>query len=153
MKHFRLDKKGIKFIELWEGLKLEAYQCSAYVWTIGIGSTRYQDGTPVKKGDKISKEEAYALFAETVKQYEKAVHESVKVSLTQDQFNALVSFTYNCGIIAFKSSTLLKRLNAGLFEEVEKQFLRWNKAGTKEIICLTNRRKAEVALFKGEWHG
>lgn len=145
----RLDKQGRIFIKRWEGLKLNAYQCSAYVWTIGLGSTRYPDGIPVKSGDKLdSEEDAWKLFENTIKPYEDSVKKAVKVKLNQNQFNALVSFCYNVGIGAFQASTLLKRLNQELFNDIPSEFLRWDKVGVQRNKGLTNRRISEAGLFQ-----
>lgn len=144
----KLDENGRKFIERWEGLRLNAYQCSAGIWTIGLGSTRYADGDPVKRGDKLkSKEEAWELFEHTLTPYEDAVSRGVTVPLNQNQFNALVSFTYNVGVGAFHASTLKRRLNAKDFDNVPNEFLRWNKANNKPVLGLTNRRISEAGLF------
>lgn len=146
MKH---DNKFRIFLKRWEGMKLKAYQCSAYVWTLGLGSTRYPDGTPVKQGDRLlSEDEAWELFENTIRPYEEALKESITVPLNQCQYNALLSFIYNVGIGAFKSSTLLKRLNAGLLDDVPGEFLRWDKVSTQRNKGLTNRRIAEAGLFQ-----
>lgn len=145
----KLDQAGIEFIARWEGLKLKAYQCSAGVWTIGIGSTRFPDGVPVKMGDTLaSEDEAYDLFRDTVNKYENAVNKLVTIALDQNQFNALVSFTYNVGIGALQSSTLLKRINdKASSEEIKTQWRRWNKAGGQIVKGLSNRREAELELY------
>lgn len=133
-------------IKEFEGLRLEAYLCPAGVWTIGYGHT----GGDVWPGLVITKEWAEWLLEEDLKRFEANVSGYVRVDLTQDQFDALVSFTYNVGAEAFKNSTLLKKLNAGEYEEAADQFLRWNKSKGKVLAGLTNRRKKERALFLGE---
>ncbi|MNQ87056.1 Lysozyme RrrD [compost metagenome] len=80
-------------------------------------------------------------------QYEKGVEQSVVVLFTQEQFDALVSFTYNLGINALKGSTLLRKLNSGDYEGAADEFLKWNKAGGKILSGLTRRREAERMLF------
>jgi lysozyme len=144
----QLDLNGRKFIQRWEGLRLNAYQCSAGVWTIGLGSTRYSDGEPVAKGDKLNSEkEAWELFEHTLAPYEDAVRKGVTIKLNQNQFNALVSFVYNVGIGAFHASTLKKRLNNNQLDFVPGEFLRWNKANNQPVLGLTNRRISEAGLF------
>jgi lysozyme len=118
------------------------------VWTIGIGSTRYSDGSAVKQGQTLANEEAaLLLLSKTLTSYEHAVN-AIKVDLTQNEFDALVSLTYNIGAGNLASSTLVKMLKAGDDKaEIAKQFLRWDKAGGKPLAGLTRRRNAEAELF------
>lgn len=139
---------GLAAIQRHEGLRLDAYQDSAGVWTIGYGSTKYADGTPVRQGDMLqSNAAADALFRETLREYESAVSRSVLVPLSQPQFDALVSLAYNIGTQAFRDSTLLKRLNTHDYAGAANEFLRWNKAGGQALEGLRRRREAERALF------
>jgi lysozyme len=149
-----LSNQGIKLIKSFEGLRLSAYRDVAGDWTIGYGSTRYHDGKPVKPGDKLANEQqADALFANTLDQYENAVNQYVKVPLIQSQFDALVSFTYNEGAGALKESTLLKRLNEKDYPGAADHFLVWDKitnpqSGEKEVCAdLVARRRQERELF------
>lgn len=131
----------------YEDLRLKPYLCEAGVPTIGIGSTYYADGTKVKLSDKpISEDEAWELFYVTLKQYTDAVTKVVHVPLTENQYGALVSFTYNVGIGAFRSSTLLRKLNDKDFN-VGMEFAKWNKVNHKVSNGLTKRRQAEWELF------
>ena len=150
----QLSKKGEKIIKNFEGLRLEAYRDSANIWTIGYGSTRYHDGKTVKPGDKLANEmQANALFNNTLSQYIDAVNTFVKVPLTQNQFDALVSFCYNEGTGALKESTLLRKLNEKDYEGSAAQFLVWNKitdpkTGEKVVLeTLVKRRQQEHQLF------
>jgi lysozyme len=150
----KLSETGIKVIKNFEGLRLTAYRDIAGVWTIGYGSTRYHDGRPVKPGDKLaSEQQASALFSNTLGQYEDAVNQSVRVPLTQCQFDALVSFTYNEGTGALKASTLLKKLNGEDYTGAADQFLVWDKITDpqtgEKVLCqtLAARRKEERKLF------
>jgi len=150
----KLSEQGIKVIKSFEGLRLSAYRDVAGVWTIGYGSTRYHDGKPVKPADKLADEQqADALFSNTLGQYEDAVNQYVKVTLTQSQFDALVSFTYNEGTGALKESTLLKRLNEKDYHGAADQFLVWTKitspqTGEKKVCTdLSVRRRQERQLF------
>jgi lysozyme len=145
---------GQKLIKQFEGLRLKAYQDVAGVWTIGYGSTYHQDGRPVKKGDVLqTNQQADDLFTNTLHEYESAVNKNVKVPLTQNQFDALVSFTYNTGIGALRSSTLLKKLNLANYSAAADQFLAWNKitdphTGKKVVSnTLLKRRMQERQLF------
>lgn len=149
---------GLNLIKEKEGLRLKPYLCSAGVATIGYGSTMHADGRKVTLKDApISESQALELLAATLGKYEKAVNEYVKVPLTQNEFDALVSFTYNIGAgrketptqagNGFAGSTLLKKLNAGDKVGAANQFDVWNKAGGKVLEGLIKRRAAEKALF------
>ena len=150
----QLSDNGLKIIKNFEGLRLSAYRDVAGVWTIGYGSTRYHDGKPVKPYDQLASEvQADALFRNTLGQYEDAVNQFVKVPLTQNQFDALVSFTYNEGTGALEESTLLVKLNEKNYTEAATHFLAWDKitdpkTGAK-VICdtLVHRRREESQLF------
>ena len=144
----KTGERGLKLIKEFEGCKLSAYQCPAGVWTIGIGSTHYGDGTPVTKNRTLPNEgAAMALLAATIGQYEKAVN-ATGVELTQNEYDALVCLCYNIGAGNFFKSTLVKMLKAGDDKaEIAQQFLRWDKAGGKPLAGLTRRRNAEAELF------
>jgi lysozyme len=150
----KLSDHGLAVIKNFEGLRLEAYRDVAGVWTIGYGSTRYHDGKLVKPGDKLASEvQANALFRNTLDQYEEAVNQHVKAPITQNQFDALVSFTYNEGTGALKESSLLAKLNEKNYAEAASHFLAWDKITDpktgKKITCdtLVQRRKKESRLF------
>jgi lysozyme len=138
-----INQKGIDLLKNFEGIELKAYLCPAGILTIGYGST----GQHVKPGMTITEREAETLLRSDLQRFERCVEASVKVPLTDNQFAALVCFTFNVGEAAFKSSTLLKLLNQGDYEAVPAQLLRWNKAGGKVLNGLTRRREAEGALF------
>ena len=139
--------KGIALIKEFEGCKLTAYQDSVGVWTIGYGWTKPVDGKPIRAGMTIKQETAERLLKTGMVSYESDVSRLVKVGLTQGQFDALVSFTYNLGARSLSTSTLLRKLNAGDYAGAADEFLRWNKAGGKVLNGLTRRREAERALF------
>lgn len=139
--------KGIALIKQFEGCKLTAYQDSVGVWTIGYGWTHPVDGKPIRAGMTIKQETAERLLKTGLVSYESDVSRLVKVGLTQGQFDALVSFTYNLGARSLSTSTLLRKLNAGDYAGAADEFLRWNKAGGKVLNGLTSRREAERALF------
>ena len=141
------SSEGISLIQKFEGCELEAYQCSAGVWTIGYGHTK-----DVIKGMTITKEEAEQMLVDELHEYENYINEYVTVALSQNQFDALVSWVYNLGPANLKVSTMLKVLNKGQYEEVPAQMKRWNKASGKVLEGLIRRREAEACLFKGmEW--
>ena len=133
---------GINIIKKHEGCKLEAYQDSVGVWTIGYGQTGFALGKKIQKGLKITQVQADFLLMHNIIPFENAINKLVKVKLKQNQFDALVDFVYNIGINAFSKSTLLKLLNQGKYKEAADQFLMWNKP--KELI---KRRQEEKALF------
>lgn len=134
---------GIMLIKSFEGLKLVAYKCPAGIWTNGYGHT----GPDVTPGQVITQAQADALLARDLERFEAGVSRLVSVQLTQNQFDALVCFSFNLGLGALQGSTLLRLLNAGDYAGAAAQFPRWNKAGGKELPGLTRRRSAEQALF------
>ena len=142
-----ISKTGIDLISSFEGIRLNAYDDGVGVWTIGIGTTVYPNGVKVKKGDTCTLDQAKEYFAHDMIEFEKTVNDSVKVSLSQNQFDALVSLTYNIGSTAFKNSTLLKKLNAKDYVGAADQFLVWNKVGGKVLKGLVRRREAARVLF------
>lgn len=138
------SQKAIDIIKKWEGCKLTAYQCSAGRWTIGFGSTMYQDGTKVKQGDKISKEKAEELLMWEVSRKSAMI----KANMSQNQFDALCSFSYNVGIGALLDSTLYKKVRLNPNDKtIKDEFLRWNRVKGKVIDGLTNRRIDEAKLY------
>ena len=142
----QISAEGINLICSFEGLELKAYLDSANIWTIGYG-TIIRNGVKVKKGDTCTIEQAKAYMASDLKSFEAAVNK-VKVPLNQNQFDALVSLTYNIGVNAFAKSTLLKKLNAGDYKGAAAQFDVWNKVKGKVVQGLLNRRTKERKLFE-----
>lgn len=143
------SKAGLDLIKQFEGCRLKAYKCPADVWTIGYGHTSAAGSPKVTSGMTITQAQANKILAQDLGQYENAINDSAKVDLTQDQFDALVSFVYNVGIGAFQKSTLLKKLNAGQYDAVPAELMKWTKAGGKELPGLVRRRRAEAALWRG----
>jgi lysozyme len=142
----KLDEDGIEHIKQFEGFRTHAYKDSADIWTIGYGSTRIH-GRAVQADDVITEHQALNQMRQDLDSFEKTVNESVKVYLTQSQYNALVSFTYNVGSHAFKTSTLLKKLNQSDYHAAAKQFMMWIFANKKPIEGLVTRRRLEQKLF------
>ena len=144
----KTSKAGLDLIKQFESFRAAPYLCSAGVPTIGYGTTVYPNGIKVKLSDqKITQQLAESFLQRHVNAIEKDILSLIKVPLKQNQFDALVSFSYNVGFGAFRDSTLLKLLNAGDIDGTSKQFERWNKAGGKVSNGLTRRRNAEKALF------
>lgn len=135
--------KNKNVIKEAEGLRLDAYKDGGGVWTIGYGHT----GKEVKAGYAIDMAAAEAYLSLDLQEAEDAVNKYVKVNLTQNQFDALVSLTYNIGATAFKNSTLLKLLNKGQYSDAAEEFPRWNKDNGKVVDGLSNRRLKERLLF------
>ena len=138
----KISAKGLALIKEFEGCELTAYVCPAGVLTIGYGST----GPHVSSGQTITEAEAEALLLKDLVRFEKAVNELVKVPMSQNAYDALVSFTFNCGEGAFAESTLLRELNAGKEPNLvaKSQLPRWTNGG---LAGLVRRRAAEVELF------
>ena len=142
-----MSNNGINMLKGFEGCRLAAYQDSVGVWTIGYGWTQPVNGVPVGKGMTITQETADSLLRSGLVQYEKGVTGLVKVTINQNQFDALVSLTYNIGTNAFKNSTLVKKLNAGDYRGAADQFDVWVNAGGKRMQGLANRRTKEKEVF------
>ena len=138
----RTSQRGLSLIKSFEGLRLQAYQDAVGVWTIGYGTTR-----GVNSGMKISKEQAERMLLNDVQRFEPEIERLVTVPLSQNQWDALVSFTYNLGSANLGSSTLRRLLNSGDYAAAADQFPRWNKAGGKVLPGLVRRRAAERDLF------
>lgn len=147
-----ISQRGIDLIISFEGKhrdigdgKYQAYLdtlASPNVWTVYTGLTK-----GIHEGMVVTKEEGDRLFHKELAVYEDAVDRLITVPLNQNQFDALVSYTFNCGIGALQSSTLRKLLNQGKYEQVPAQLLRWVHAGGKKYNGLVRRRQAEGALF------
>jgi len=142
----QVNKAGLDLIKSFEGLRLEAYPdpgTGGDPWTIGFGSTK-----GVRKGMKITEQEAEQRLVMDLQDACKAVERYVTIPLNDNQFAALVSFTFNVGGGNLAVSTLLKRLNEGEYASVPMQLMRWNKAAGKVMNGLTRRRTAEGDLFQ-----
>lgn len=144
----KLNKEASDLIKSFEGCKLKAYQCSAKKWTIGFGNTYYEDGSPVMPGHAITQEKADQLFEIIASEFAAKVAKLVTSNVTDNQFGALVSFAYNCGVVNLQKSTLLKKVNANHNDiSIKAEFAKWNKAGGKVLAGLTRRREAESNLY------
>jgi lysozyme len=138
-----------QLIEGFEGCRLDPYQDSVGVWTIGYGHT----GDDVYEGcDSISQEQADTLLGQDLGRFEEAVAELCPET-SQQQFDALVSFTYNLGAGSLRSSTLRRMHNAGNYDGAAQQFHLWNHAGGKVLAGLTRRRQAEANVYANGDYG
>lgn len=142
-----VSNKGVDLICEFEGKRLVAYDDGVGVWTIGFGTIKYPSGNRVKKGDTCTLEQAKEYMRHDLIEFEHTVNSSVKVPLNQNQFDALVSLAYNIGSSAFKSSTLVKKLDSGDYQGAADQFNVWINAGGKRMQGLVNRRDKEKLLF------
>ena len=138
------SQTGVDLIKEFEGRRLVAYQDSVGVWTIGYGHTK-----DVWEDRLIIKSTADRLLAEDLAEFEKYVDNLVDVPLTQNQFDALVAWTFNLGPGNLKESTMLRKLNYGDYDAVPDEMRRWNKAGGEVLNGLVRRRDAEALLFIG----
>ena len=139
----KISDAGIAHLKKFEGCRYETYLDIGGVPTIGYGST----GSHVQMGMQIDEAEAERLLRKDLETAEKCVNNCVKVSLTQSQFDALVSFVYNVGCGSLGRSTLLQYLNDGQDDLAAKEFLRWNKVRGVVVAGLTRRRESERDLF------
>ena len=134
-------------LKKFEGCKLKAYRCPAGILTIGYGHTSAAGAPEVKEGMTITQDEAESILKNDLVKYEQPVAAMVKVPLEQNQFDVLVDFAYNAGVGALKSSTLLKKVNAGDFDAVPDELMKWTKGGGKVLPGLVRRRQAESAWW------
>lgn len=139
-----ISEEGKNLIKKFEGCELEAYRCAAGVWTIGYGHIK-----DVSRGMTITQSEADEMFNHEIKEYETYVNTAVTVPLSQNQFDAIVSWVFNLGNGNLQASTMLKVINSGDHAGVPAQIKRWNKAGGKVLDGLVRRREAEALLYQG----
>lgn len=141
-----VNEDTLALLRRWEGLKLKAYLDVAGIPTIGYGRTK-----GVALGMRITKDIAEMYLEEDLVEPQRIVDQRVKVPLNDNQFGALVSFAFNVGTGAFASSTLLRKLNAGDYDAVPGELMRWNKAKVNgkmvPVEGLVNRRAAEIGLW------
>ena len=146
----KTNKAGVELIKQWEGKRLDAYPDPATggePWTIGYGHTSAAGAPKVTKGLRITEAEAEDILKRDLGQYEFAVDQAITAPVNENQFGAMVSLCYNIGPGNFKSSSVVKRFNAGDITGAAEAFLMWNKANGKVMQGLVNRREAEKKLF------
>jgi GH24 family phage-related lysozyme (muramidase)/N-acetylmuramoyl-L-alanine amidase CwlA len=147
------DQQCIDFIKSKEGLRLQAYQDSAGIWTIGYGTIKFDNNRPVQKGDVITLAQAEQLLAKEIIEKSSKVNAALKpIQLSKNKYNALVSFAYNVGIGALIKSTLLKRVKVNPDDDtIRDAFMMWDKAhvdGQLVVVAgLKNRRKEEADMY------
>ena len=140
----KIGTAGLNLVKKFEGCRLTAYKCPAGVWTIGYGHTGSVDGKAIRSGMTITDAKATELLREDIEKFEKAVENCAALSFTpnQNQFDALVSFAFNCG-----AGNLKKLVEGRTAEVVAEKLLLYNKANGQVLRGLVNRRKAERELF------
>jgi lysozyme len=156
----QMSQHGLDLLTQWEGCELKVYNDSAGLPTIGVGHLLTKSelmsgkisigGVPVKYAAGITLQQAQQLLAQDLDPAEAAVNGGVKVTLNQNQFDALTSFTFNVGVGAFTASTLLRLLNQGQYAQVPEQLMRWTRAGGRVVQGLVNRRQNEIKLWNGQ---
>jgi len=142
------SKKCIDLICHFEGFFSKSYRCPANVWTIGWGTIRYKNGKKVQPGETITKAEAEIELMDEVEKIAK----KITANVNQSQFDALVSFTYNCGFGNLSSSTLYRKVRQNPNDPtIRNEFMKWNKARVNGVLTplkgLTRRRIAEADLY------
>ena len=149
----KTSKRGLDLIKKYEGFESKPYLCPAQKPTIGYGATHYGNGVKVTMSDKpIDEEHASCLLINMITEYENSVKMLVQKPINQNQFDALVSFTYNLGAANLSKSTLLKKINANPKDKtIKDEFLKWNKAKGKELTGLTRRRNEEAILYFSQY--
>lgn len=156
----KMSAHGLNLLEQWEGFKLKVYKDSAGLPTIGVGHLLTKSeltsgkivikGVTVKYANGLTNQQVIDLLAQDVAPVGQVVTKAVTVPLTQNQFDALVSFAFNVGNAAFSGSTLLKVLNQKQYKEVPEQLLRWTRSGGKVVPGLVNRRENEIKLWNSK---
>jgi GH24 family phage-related lysozyme (muramidase) len=147
------SKKFYNILQIFEGLETHAYKDSAGIWTIGIGTIRYPNGVAVKGGDVITEAQAYEYMEHDIEWMVSQLNNFLKgININQNQFDAIVSLTYNIGVGGFKRSAVYGAMKVNPNEpKIEEYWLRWNKEtknGVKVVSKgLTNRRKKEYQLY------
>jgi lysozyme len=142
-----VTQEGLALIKRFEGFRGTAYRCPAGVWTIGYGHTAMAGPPTVAGGMQVSREEAQAILLRDVEAVAREVRVLLKRELSARQFSALVSFAYNVGTGNFRSSSVLKAVNAGDLAAVPRRLQLWTKANGRVLPGLVMRRAAEAALF------
>jgi lysozyme len=156
----QMSDNGKRLLSEWEGFELNVYRDVAGLPTIGVGHLLTKDelssgklfikGVAIQYGAGLSQQLVLDLLAQDLQGFETGITESVKVPLSQNEFDALVAFAFNIGLMAFKESTLLKELNQGQLQDVPAQLRRWIHSGGQVSRGMVNRREKEVALWNSD---
>ncbi len=144
--HRVTSNKGIELIKYFEGFKAEPYVCAGGYMTIGYGHKLL----PSDRVKTLTEPRAEILLRKDLVRFERAVIKYITQPLSPDQFDALISFTYNLGAAALQRSSLRQKINYGEFEDAAKEFNKWVYAGGKRLSGLVRRRKIESQLFMNQ---
>ena len=143
-----INERGIQIVKSFEGISLKPYLCPANVWTVGYGATRSSTGGPIDLDmEPITEAEAETLLIRDLESSEGWVSRLIKTALTENQYSALTSFTFNVGCSALMRSTLRMKLNRREVQNAADEFPKWRIAGGRILAGLVRRRAAEQALF------
>jgi lysozyme len=147
----KVSASGLEFLKQKEGLRLVAYTLGDGRYTIGYGNTFYEDGSPVKAFDSITKERADRLFAAIVAKFESEVSSLILTKVTQAQFDALVSYAYNRGVSSLANSTLLSMVNANPNNPaIAQQFVtEWGSNSAYKNALIARRQQEADLYFSG----
>jgi lysozyme len=141
---------ALNFLAVEEGIREDAYQDSRGIWTLGVGMTTL-NGHPVKQGDRLTRDQACWSFGALAQEFYEKLQDMLHVELNDNQTAAVVSLAYNIGLGAFRSSTILRKLNAKDASGAANEFLRWTRAGSDPNL-LKPRRTREKALFEKQMY-
>jgi lysozyme len=156
----KVSQKCIEQIKKDEGVRNKPYQCPALLWTVGVGHVIDPNHAKVPMADRkalpipagwdrvLSADEIDDILRTDLARFEAGVLRLIKVPLTQGQFDALVSFSFNVGLGNLQNSTLRMKVNRSEFEAAAEQFLVWTKAGGKVLPGLVKRRTHEKEMFE-----
>jgi lysozyme len=147
MREMQITSEGLALIKRFEGFRAAAYRDSAGVWTIGYGHTSMAGAPQVHAGLRITRAAAEAVLKRDIDAFAAGVGRLVSAELSAAQFSALVSFAYNVGLGNFRSSSVLKAVNARDFDQVPRRLALWVKAGGRVLPGLVKRRAAEAEMF------
>jgi len=154
-----ISKKALEMIKHHEGVRYRPYRCPAALWTIGVGHVLYPEHGPIKLEDRLkcalrpkdnrvfTKDEVDAILAKDLNRFVRGVSKYCNGPFTQGQLDALVSFSFNCGLGTLQRSTLRQKHNRGDFAGAAEEFLKYTKGGGRVLKGLVNRRKDERALY------
>ena len=143
-----INERGIEMVKSFEGLALRPYVCAGGVNSVGYGATVSRTGGPIDLDmEPISETEAEALLLRDLESSEGWVSRLIKTALTENQYSALTSFTFNVGAGALQRSTLRMKLNRSEYQGAAEEFPKWRMAGGRILAGLVRRRAAERTLF------
>jgi len=149
----KMSPVGLQLLTLWEGSKAKVYKDSAghLLLKSEIAADAIKiGGQLVRLRFGLTEDQIRGLLAQDLVRFEDAINKNVKVTLSQNQFDALVAFCFNVGVSSFLRSTLLKAINNGTLDAVPDQLRRWNTVGGKPVPGLVNRREKEIKLWRGD---